>query len=96
MSYMREALALRVMNDIGVPSQKGVYVRLFQNGTATSTTRLLVAAQAVSPPAIAGVLYGLYLMVDVFDATWLQRMNLPPDTALLKAQHWKCVARCAA
>ena len=32
MSYMREALALRVMNDIGVPCQQGFYVRLFQNG----------------------------------------------------------------
>ena len=31
-SYMREALALRLLNDIGVPSQQGKYVRLFQNG----------------------------------------------------------------
>jgi hypothetical protein len=29
---MREALALRLMNDIGVPSQRARYVRLFQNG----------------------------------------------------------------
>jgi hypothetical protein len=31
-SYMREALALRLLNDAGVPSQRSQYVRLFQNG----------------------------------------------------------------
>ena len=31
-SYMREALALRLLNDIGVPSQRSRYVRLYLNG----------------------------------------------------------------
>jgi hypothetical protein len=36
-SYMREALALRLMNDIGVPSQRARYVRLFQNGACVGS-----------------------------------------------------------
>ena len=66
-SYMREALALRLMNDIGVPSQKAVHVRLFLNGA----------------------FYGLYLLVEEIDNTWLERQRWPADTMLLKAQHWK-------
>jgi hypothetical protein len=33
---MREALALRLMNDAGVPSQRARYVRLYQNGARVS------------------------------------------------------------
>ena len=66
-SYMREHLALRLLNDIGVPSQRSVYVRLFLNGD----------------------FYGLYLLVEQLDSTWLERQRWPADTMLLKAQHWK-------
>ena len=66
-SYMREYLALRLLNDIGVPSQRSVYVRLFLNGD----------------------FYGLYLLVEQLDSTWLERQRWPADTMLLKAQHWK-------
>ena len=66
-SYMREALALRLMNDIGVASQRAAHVRLFLNGE----------------------FYGLYLLADEIDSTWLERQRWPADTILLKAQHWK-------
>jgi len=70
-SYMREHLALRLLNDIGVPSQRSVYVRLFLNGD----------------------FYGLYLLVEQLDSTWLERQRWPADTMLLKAQHWKVLTR---
>ena len=66
-SYMREHLALRLLNDIGVPSPRSMYVRLFVNGD----------------------FYGLYLLVEELDSTWLERQRWPADTMLLKAQHWK-------
>ena len=71
-SYMREALALRLLNDIGVPSQRAAHVRLFLNGD----------------------FYGLYLLADEVDSTWLERQRWPADTILLKAQHWKVRAAC--
>ena len=71
-SYIREALALRLMKEVGVPSQESLYVRLFLNGE----------------------FYGLYLMVEEIDSTWLQRQNWPADTMLLKAQHWKARPAC--
>ena len=67
MSYMREHLALRLLNEIGVPSQRSAYVRLFLNGD----------------------FYGLYLLVEPLDSTWLERQRWPADTMLMKAQHWK-------
>jgi hypothetical protein len=69
-TYMREALALRLMNDIGVASQRAAHVRLFLNGE----------------------FYGLYLLADEIDSTWLERQRWPADTILLKAQHWKVCA----
>ena len=66
-SYMREHLALRLLNEIGVPSQRSAYVRLFLNGD----------------------FYGLYLLVEPVDSTWLERQRWPADTMLMKAQHWK-------
>lgn len=69
-SYMREALALRLLKGIGVPSQQAAHVRLFLNGD----------------------FYGLYLLADEIDSTFLARQRWPADTLLLKAQHWKARA----
>ena len=46
-SYMREALALRLLNAIGVPSQQSKYVRLFQNGAFKHSLRTCLWHRAV-------------------------------------------------
>jgi hypothetical protein len=40
--------------------------------------------------ACTGVFYGLYLLVEEIDKTWLETQPLlKEDAMLLKAQHWK-------
>lgn len=85
-SYMREALALAIFRDAGVPCAETRYVRLFLNGTLRG---LYLLTERLDSGALAIKILLQYRGADALP-DWLASRGLSPNgSVLFEAKHYK-------